>query len=86
MGDALDFIEPDAKSYKPKHKIGIERVGKLKKQTKDKAIKMDTNQFKKAKSAHNAEIAKLKQSIKRHKLLIKQAKIMYKLNQMKGDK
>ena len=58
---------------------------------KKKVIKdMTKEQFNKAKSAHKAEIAKikeqrkaLKQDIKRHKLLIKQAKIVYKLTKMK---
>jgi len=56
-------------------------------------IDMKKEQFKKAKTAHRAEIVKvkeqrkkLKQDIKKHKLLIKQARIMYKLGKMKGGK
>ena len=57
--------------------------------------KTDVNKdkFKKTRAAHTAEIekikaqrAKLKQDIKKHKLLIKQAKLCYKLDKLKKEK
>lgn len=59
---------------------------------REKTGKTDVNKdkFKKTKAAHTAEIekikaqrAKLKQDIKKHKLLIKQAKLCYKLDRLK---
>lgn len=51
---------------------------------------MNKDQYNKTKDGHKAEIAKikelrakLKKDIKRHKLLMKQAKITYKLSKMK---
>lgn len=46
-------------------------------------VNMNKEQYNKAKADHKAEIAKLKNNIKRHKLLMKQAKIAYKLGAMK---
>lgn len=86
MGDVMsDFLETPGKSYKPKPAAGIARI-KRPKLEKAKITNMNKEQFKKARLANKAEIVKLKQSIKRHKLLIKQAKILYKLSQMKGEK
>ena len=67
------------------------RQPKTPKQSKQKVFKdMNKEQFHKAKALHKAEIAKIKlkrkqekQDIKRHKMLIKQAKIVYKLTKMK---
>lgn len=50
---------------------------------KQEKINMDKEQYKKAHADHNAQIAKLKLGIKKHKLLKKQAKILYKVSQMK---
>ena len=47
---------------------------------------MNKEQFIKTKSMHKVEIVKLKQDIKKHKLLIKQARIIYKLGKMKEVK
>ena len=43
------------------------------------SVEKAADDFKKAKATHKAEIAKLKTSIKSHKLLIKQAKNQLKL-------
>ena len=58
--------------------------------TKKEPIDMDKQTFIKAKAEHKDKIAKfkaqrkqLKADIKRHKLLMKQARINYKLSQMK---
>ena len=58
--------------------------------TKKEKIDMDKQTFTKAKAEHKDKIAKiraqrkqLKSDIVRHKLLIKQAKIAYKLSKMK---
>lgn len=58
-----------------------------------KVTNINKEQYKKAKSAHKVEIAKLKaqraklkSDIKRHKMLIKQAKIVYKISKMKESK
>ena len=58
--------------------------------TKKEKIDMDKQTFIKAKAEHKDKIAKikaqrkqLKSDIVRHKLLIKQAKLAYKLSQMK---
>lgn len=95
---AMDFIETPAKEYgKKKHATGIAKSAakSAAKSTtkKPKVTNMNKDQFKKAKAAHKTEIAKikaqrakLKQDIKRHKLLIKQAKIVYKVTQMKEAK
>ena len=56
--------------------------------TKTKKDKDEVNkeQLNKTIADHKAAIAKSKQDIKKYKLLIKQAKITYKLTQMKGNK
>lgn len=80
-----EFIETPGKSYsKPKIK-----TIKIKQEKTD----MNKDQFQKAKADHKASIAKIKlsrkqekQDIKRHRMLIKQAKITYKLTQMKASK
>lgn len=67
------------------------RQPKTPKQSKQKVFTdMNKEQYHKAKALHKAEIAKIKlkrkqekQDIKRHKMLIKQAKIVYKLTKMK---
>ena len=72
----MDYIETARKTIKntPKQTIKKEKID------------MDKQTFIKAKQAHKGEIAKLKQDIKKHKLLMKQAKIVYKLSKMKGGK
>lgn len=93
MTDVMsDFLETPPKSYKKKPVTGIARA-KTPTPKKAKVTNMSKDQFKKAKAAHKAEIAKikakraeLKADIKRHKLLIKQAKIVYKLSTMKEKK
>lgn len=45
-------------------------------------LDMNKEQFKKTTAAHKVEIAKLKQDIKKHKLLMKQAAIVYKISKM----
>lgn len=90
MTDGMDFEEMPKKSYTRKPKTGLARHKTTK---KAKVNNMSKDQFKKAKKAHKAEIARikaqraeLKQDIKRHKLLIKQAKIVYKVSKMKASK
>jgi HD superfamily phosphodiesterase len=81
----LDFIMDEVTA------IALQPAGVLKplatqqKQTnkKEKVTDMNKEQYNKAKADHKAEIAKLKNNIKRHKLLMKQAKIAYKLGAMK---
>lgn len=96
MGDVMsDFLETPAKSYTKKPVTGIARA-KTPTPVKRKEVKitnMNKEQFKKAKSAHKAEIAKLKaqraklkHDIKTHKMLIKQAKLVYKISKMKEVK
>lgn len=93
MSDVMsDFIETPPKSYAKKPMTGIAAPPRPKTK-KEKIEIMSNDQFKKTKQAHKAEIAKLKitrkkikQDIKRHKLLIKQAKIINKLSKMKGEK
>lgn len=86
------FIETPVKPYGQKKPVT--GIAKAKTQTpkKVKATNMSKDQFKKAKADHKAAIAKikaqraaLKADIKKHKLLIKQAKITYKLTQMKEE-
>ena len=76
----MDYIEIPRKTTKqpPKPKIEKEKID------------MDKQTFLKAKAEHKDKIAKikaqrkqLKSDIVRHKLLIKQAKLAYKLSQMK---
>ena len=80
----MDYIEIPAKKYtqisKPKPKIEKEKID------------MDKQTFIKAKAEHKDKIAKinaqrkqLKADIKRHKLLMKQAKIAYRLSKMKEN-
>lgn len=76
----MDYIETPAKKYTQKPKQII----------KKEKIDMDKQTFIKAKAEHKDKIAKikaqrkqLKSDIVRHKLLMKQAKITYKLSQMK---
>lgn len=52
--------------------------------TKKDKSEMNKETYKKTIADHNASIAELKQEIKKLKLLKKQAKITYKLSQMKG--
>ena len=73
----MDYIETPRKTIK-------------KPTTKKEKIDMDKQTFIKAKAEHRDKIAKiraqrkqLKADIKRHKLLMKQARINYKLSQMK---
>lgn len=60
-------------------------VKQLPKPPKNKKDKTEVNKetYKKTIANHNAEIDKLKQEIKKLKLLKKQAKITFKLSQMK---
>lgn len=76
----MDYIETARKTIKntPKQTIKKEKID------------MDKQTFIKAKAEHKDKIAKikaqrkqLKSDIVRHKLLIKQSKIVYKLSQMK---
>ncbi len=83
------FIETPAKSYAKKPVKGIARA-KTPTPKKVKATNMNKNHFKKAKSVHKTEIAKLKaqrsqlkHDIKTHKMLIKQAKLVYKISKIK---
>ena len=76
----MDYIETPAKKYTKKPKPI----------TKKESIDMDKQTFIKAKAEHKDKIAQiraqrkqLKSDIVRHKLLIKQAKLAYKLSQMK---
>lgn len=69
-----DFIEtPDVP-----HKITVKQI------TKKEKIDMNKQELTEAKATHKAEIKKLKQDIKKHKLLLKQAKLCYKISKMKG--
>jgi len=47
---------------------------------------MNKEQFKKTVKAHKDAIDQLKQDIKKHKLLIKQAEIVYKISKMTKEK
>ena len=76
----MDYIETARKTIKntPKQTIKKEKID------------MDKQTFIKAKAEHKDKIAKiraqrkqLKSDIARHKLLMKQARITYKLSQMK---
>ena len=76
----MDYIETPRKTTKNTLKPTIEK----------EKIDMDKQTFIKAKAEHKDKIAKikaqrkqLKSDIVRHKLLIKQAKLAYKLSQMK---
>lgn len=80
----MDFIETPVKKLGEKKPVtGIAKTSTPK---KEKVTNMSKDQFKKTKSAHKAEIAKLKRDIKKHKLLIKQAKLVYKISKMKESK
>lgn len=93
MNDVMsDFIETPSKSYGAKPKPGYTQSKKPKKEY-EKVTNMSKDQFHGAKQAHKAEIAKikitrakLKQDIKRHKMLIKQAKLVYQISKLKEDK
>ena len=76
----MDYIETPRKTTKQPPKPT----------TKKEKIDMDKQTFIKAKAEHKDKIAKikaqrkqLKTDIVRHKLLMKQAKLAYKLSQMK---
>ena len=76
----MDYIETPRKTVKQPPKPTIEK----------EKIDMDKQTFIKAKAEHKDKIAKikaqrkqLKADIVRHKLLMKQARINYKLSQMK---
>lgn len=81
----LDFIMDE---------VGAEKIKIEKTKIKEtEVIDMDKEKFKKTKAAHKDAIAKikaqradLKQGIKKHQLLIKQAKIIYKFSKLKGGK
>lgn len=64
----------------------VSQLPKPKTPIKKEKIDMNKEQYKKAKADHNAEIAKLKQDIQRHKLLKKQAKLTYKISKMAKSK
>lgn len=83
--DEIDFIVDDINKELKKS----DKKSKIKKLKVEK--NMDKEKFKKTVQAHKDEIAKckarragLKAEIKKHKLLIKQAKLVYKLSKMKG--
>ncbi len=80
MSDTMDFIETPPKDYAKKAKSGVAKT----KITKPKKVEnMNKEQYKKTKAAHKVAIRKLKQDIKKHKMLIKQAKLVYKITKMK---
>ncbi len=90
--DEINFIIDDIN----KDTMGHAQPKKSKVLTqKSKTVKVSNinkEQYKKAKSAHKVEIAKLKAQraklkgdIKRHKMLIKQAKLVYKISKMKAE-
>lgn len=81
----MDYIETPLKSYAKKPVTGIAKTRKSTPK-KAKVSNMDKNQYKKAKQAHKAAVVKLKQDIKKHKLLMKQAKLVYKISKMKEAK
>lgn len=87
------FMDMPAKNYSSKSGQ-VRRTGAKKTKTvkKVKATNMDKEQYKKAKATHKDEIARLKalrakckRDIKTHKLLMKQAKIVYKLSKIKEN-
>lgn len=85
MSDGLDF----ELGSKPLKLVSI-KVGKKPKKQKRTPEEMNKDKLKKAVQEHKQEIAKikaqrarLKQDIKAHKLLIKQAKNTYKLNRIR---
>lgn len=75
--DDIDFIETPIK--KPTNK----QIKKI--IVKDENMKTTTkykDTYKTAKAAHKAEIKELRREIKTHKLLIKQARTVYKLEKL----
>jgi len=74
MKKDIQFIEAPKKQYnkKPTTHITVSNG-------KGKTDMKKPNNYKEAKSIHKAEIKKLKRDIRNHKLLIKQAKIIYQL-------
>lgn len=88
-----NYLDMPAKNYRGKSGQ-MKRTGAKKTKTvkKVKAKDMDKEQYKKAKATHKDEIARLKalrakckRDIKTHKLLMKQAKIVYKLSKIKEN-
>ncbi len=86
----MDFISTPRKSVVQRT---VEQLPKPKTTKKGKTTNMSKDQFKKTKQTHKNEIAKLKakraamkSDIKKHKMLIKQAKLVYKMSKMKGSK
>lgn len=82
------YLDIPAKDYSGKKKRHVTKQQKTIK--KVKAKDMNKEQYKKTKAEHKKEIAKLKalrakckSDIKTHKLLMKQAKIVYKLSKIK---
>ena len=82
----MDYIETPRKAPKKAPKKAKAKIKTIEKEK----IDMDKQTFIKAKAEHKDKIAKikaqrkqLKSDIVRHKLLIKQAKLAYKLSQMK---
>lgn len=85
----MDFISTPRKSVVQRTVEQLPKPKTTKKGKKD----MSKDQFKKTKQTHKNEIAKLKakraamkSDIKKHKMLIKQAKLVYKMSKMKGTK
>lgn len=74
MKKDIQFIEAPKKQYNKKPTTHIKVIG-----DKEKTNMKKSNDYKKAKSIHKAEIKQLKRDIRTHKLLIKQAKISYQL-------
>ena len=86
--EEINFIVDDINK---ELKQSEEKKLKTKTSKRTTAKDMDKEKCKKTIQAHKVEIAKikarragLKAEIKKHKLLIKQAKLVYKLTKMKG--
>jgi hypothetical protein len=87
MTDGMRYEDLPKKDYSGKSKKSTAKIKNIKPK---KVTNMSKEQYKRTKSAHKAEIGKLKakraqlaRDIKRHKILIKQAKFVYKISKMK---
>jgi hypothetical protein len=72
----MEYIETPKKQINIQHKKGTTKVNV----TINKPTAQDI--YNTAKEHHKQEVKALKQSIKRHKLLMKQAKTVYKLSKL----
>lgn len=74
--DDIDLIEDEIKATKSAHTRKGATARKIKVRS---SVEVARDNYKAAKRVHKAQIKKLRQNIKTHKLMIRQAKTAYKI-------